>query len=238
MFALDCFLKSLFIFVIFYLVVTTYKKYYVPSGSKQPQLPQLDLEAEVGVVEQAFEATPQRDESPAVVETEKPLDPVPSGEAIVQTPDNIPTDPIEIVGDGLKMSYRGQTLPGQRQLIVKNSEQALELQKKFDVISIQDIIRFQDGSDVFLVYRALSKDDFLDYFVFWNNQTPFRLSRPEVSSDPSRESIKPTKVYKDVEFIKDVTYPTSLSGFIREREGAFQSRNTTTGPMAIDSKRV
>jgi hypothetical protein len=225
--ALDCFLKSLFIFVIFYLVVTAYKKYNKSTTTSSQTL--LD----------SFEATENVEEQEQQQELiEERLEPIPSGEPIDETPDNVPSDPIEMIGDGTKMFFRGKTIDGQRQLILKNTEQALELKKKFDVASIQDLVRFEDGSDVFVVYRALSTDDFLDYFVFWNNQTPFRLSRPNVSSDPSRESIKPVKMHKDIEFMQNVTYPSELSGFIQERAAAFENRNTTMGPTAIDSHRV
>ena len=247
MFALDCFLKTLFIFVVFYLVVTTYKKYY---HSSTPSLPRIDQDGredsrpigkdgredsrpigkEVGLEKQPFEAAN---------EEERQQEPIPTGEEVITTPDNIPVDPIEIVGDGTRMTYRGQKLEGQRQLIQLNSEQAIELKKKFDMKLIQDVIRFETGSDVFVVYRALSKDDFLDYFIFWNNQTPFRLPRPDISSDPSRESNLPTKTYKDIEFIENVTYPSGVvTKLIQERAVAFQNRNTTMGPTAIDSKRV
>lgn len=231
--ALDCFFKSFFIFVIFYLVVTTYKKY---NSSKQ--IPQTSLHQDF----KPFEPIEPIESEPVVVvvNEERPLEPVPSGQPIIATPDNIPSDPMELIGNGTKMLYRGKQIEGQRQLIQENTKQALELKKKFSTKLIQDVIRFEDGTDVFLVYRALTSDadDFLDYFVFWNNQTPYRLSRPEVSSDPSRESIKPTKPYKDIEFIQDVSYPTSLSGYVQERAMAFEKRNTTAGPTAIDSHRV
>jgi hypothetical protein len=232
MFALDCFLKSLFIFVVFYLVVTTYKKYNNTSSTSLP--PRIDDT-------ETFGATTDDDavekEKVVVQEEETPQEPVPTGEGVVMNIDNIPSDPIEIIGDGTRMMYRGQQLQGQRQLIQLNSTQAIELKKKFDVKLIQDVVRFETGANVFVVYRALSNDDFLDYFIFWNNQTPFRLSRPDISSDPSRESNMPVREHTPITFVENVTYPNTLASLIQERAAAFQNHNTTIGPTAIDSKR-
>jgi hypothetical protein len=225
MFALDCFLKTLFIFVVFYLVVTTYQKYNKSTSSTTS----LDTEP--------FGATTDDVEDKKVVVAEKPLEPAPTGEDVVTTSNNVPSDPIEII-DGTKMLYRGQQFQGQRQLIQLNSTQVIELKKKFEVKLVQDVVRFETGANVFVVYRALSNDDFLDYFVFWNNQTPFRLPRPDISSDPSSESNMPVRTHTPIKFIENITYPSTLTGFIQERAVAFQNRNTTMGPTAIDSKRA
>jgi hypothetical protein len=225
MFALDCFLKTLFIFVVFYLVVTTYQKYNKSTSSTTS----LDTEP--------FGATTDDVEDKKVVVAEKPLEPAPTGGDVVTTSNNVPSDPIEII-DGTKMLYRGQQFQGQRQLIQLNSTQVIELKKKFEVKLVQDVVRFETGANVFVVYRALSNDDFLDYFVFWNNQTPFRLPRPDISSDPSSESNMPVRTHTPIKFIENITYPSTLTGFIQERAVAFQNRNTTMGPTAIDSKRA
>lgn len=137
-----------------------------------------------------------------------------------------------------KLKVGTTVLHGTRSLVVWDSARVNQLRRDFRVSNVLDRMTFeQDTTNVIDVYRAVSDNVYT--YVFPNAQTDelIQLKSPTFSDDPT-ESTARQQNKKPMGKTVDTTtlnIPPELIAKVQELEKTYTTRQSSSGPRAIDT---
>lgn len=162
------------------------------------------------------------------------------------------TGDVEDVGDAqtfelldyLKPTLRtdtGKVMSGTNRIVVWDSARVNTLRKRFRVQNVLQRMEFQEGDLQIEVYRAVNGTG-LDTYVFpraGDDDSVIELERKKTSDDPSEtESTNKIRADKMNVFLSDASMiPQDLLPMIRELEVSYKTRQSSSGPKAVDTHR-
>jgi hypothetical protein len=133
-----------------------------------------------------------------------------------------------------------RVLEGNNRIVVWDSPRVNLLRKQFNVKNVMQRLEFREGDNTIEVYRALA-DDRVVTFVFPHENDDsdiIPLMIRSTSDDPSETSSRnKTKGVLDVTKTDTDNVPSDLIPLIRDLQSSYATRQSSSGPKAIDTHR-
>lgn len=131
-------------------------------------------------------------------------------------------------------------LEGNNRIVVWDSPRVNLLRKQFNVKNVMQRLEFREGDNTIEVYRALA-DDRVVTFVFPRENDDsdiIPLLIRSTTDDPSETSSRnKTKGVLDVTKTDTDNVPSDLIPLIRDLQSSYATRQSSSGPKAIDTHR-
>lgn len=133
-----------------------------------------------------------------------------------------------------------RVLEGNNRIVVWDSPRVNLLRKRFDVKNVMQRLEFREGDNTIEVYRALANEQVVTFvFPHENNDSDIiPLMIRSTSDDPSDTSSRnKTKGVLDVMKEEPENVPSDLIPLIRDLQSSYATRQSSSGPKAIDTHR-
>ncbi len=137
----------------------------------------------------------------------------------------------------------GKIIRGRNKIVVWDSQRVNTMRRVNNVKNVLQRLEFRDddNDNTIEVYRAVNQTG-IDTYVFplqEDDENVIVLARQHVSDDPSEtRSVQRTPVEKMNVFLSDDSMvPPDLVPVIRELEGSYKARQSSSGPKAVDTHR-
>lgn len=149
---------------------------------------------------------------------------------------------IDFMSPRLKVEGLGtmRVLEGNNRIVVWDSPRVNLLRKRFDVKNVMQRLEFHEGDNTIEVYRALANEQVVTFvFPHENDDSDMiPLMIRSTSDDPSETSSRnKTKGVLDVTKTDTENVPSDLIPLIRDLQSSYATRQSSSGPKAIDTHR-
>jgi hypothetical protein len=136
-----------------------------------------------------------------------------------------------------KLRVNSDVLKGTKTMIKWDSKRVHEMRKRFQIMRVLDRMEFHEGSNLIEVYRAVSTDS-VSTFVFPRVDSDDEIIelKTQISEDPS-DTKSPHKQKHNLDVFKkqDILIPNDMIATIRDLETSYSTRQSSSGPRAIDT---
>lgn len=136
-----------------------------------------------------------------------------------------------------KLRVNSDIFQGTKTVIQWDSKRVNEMRKRFQIMRVLDRMEFREGSNVIEVYRTVSSDS-VSTFVFPRADSDDDIIeiKMQISEDPS-DTKSPHKQKHNLDVFKKqaIMIPDDMIATIRNLEVSYSTRQSSSGPRAIDT---